>query len=229
MLSGSCVGELAGRRARSACTIDARAALAGAPATSASIRAAPTAPIQAYSSGTNSSPSAKPKASRSACDGALVGGHAADEGDRRLDELALGDRALVVADDGVAEALEHLGRLVALLLRVDHVGLGEHAAAAGDAGGLAGAEHDVADVFDLVEQPAGLLVHERAGAGGAVAVRLIVGDADAARVAIGLEPDELARLAAHLEHGHDVGMKGAETAGDRLELVLERRRAGPRR
>ena len=49
--------------------------------------------------------------------------------------------------------------------------------------GLAGAEHDVAHVLDVVEQPAGLLVHERAGAGGAVAVGLVVGDAGAAAVA----------------------------------------------
>ena len=152
--------------------------------------------------------------------GALVGRHAADERHRRVDDLALGDGALEVAHDGVAEAAQYLGRFVALLLRVDHVALGEHAAAAGDAGGLAGLEHDVADVLDVVEEPARLLVHERAGAGGAVAVGLVVGDAGAAAVP-GLQTDELGGLAAHLEDGLRLGVQRADAARDRLELVLE--------
>jgi len=109
--------------------------------------------------------------------GALVGGDAADERDRGGDDLALGDRPPEIAHHGVAEAAEHFRRFVALLLGVDHVALREHAAASGDARRLAGPEHDVADVLDLVQQPARLLVHERPGTGGAVAVRLIVGDA----------------------------------------------------
>ena len=152
--------------------------------------------------------------------GALVGGHAADERDGRLDDLALGDGALEVAHHRVAEAAQHLGRLVALLLRVDHVALGEDAAAPGDAGGLAGAEHDVAHVLDVVEQPARLLVHERAGAGGAVAVGLVVGDAGAADVAR-LQTDELGGLAAHLEDRLRLGMQRGDAARDGLELVLE--------
>ena len=153
--------------------------------------------------------------------GALVGGDAADERDGRLHDLALGDRALEVAHHGVAEAAQDLGRLVALLLGVDHVGLGEHAAAPGDAGRLAGVEDDVADVLDLVEQAAGLLIHEGAGAGGAVAVGLVVGDAGAARLVAGLQADELGRLAAHLEDGLRLGMQRRDAARDGLELVLE--------
>ena len=152
--------------------------------------------------------------------GALVGGDAADEGDGRLDELALGDGALVVADDGVAQPLEDLGRLVALLLGVDHVGLGEHAAAPGDVGRPAGGDDDVAHIFDLVEQATGLLVHERTRAGRAVAVGLVVGDAGAAGGRVGVEAQELRRLAAHLEDGDDVGVQSGEAASDGLELVL---------
>ena len=160
------------------------------------------------------------KASRTGLHRTLVGGHAADEGDGRLDDLALGDRALEVADDGVAQALEHLGRLVALLLGVDHVGLGEHAAAPGDVGRPPGGDDDAADVLDLVQQAAGLLVDERARAGRAVAVGLVVGDAGAARGAVGVEAQELGGLAAHLEDGDDVGMQPGQAAGDGLELVL---------
>ena len=80
--------------------------------------------------------------------------------------------------------------------------------------------HDVAHVLDVVEQAVGLLVHERAGAGGAVAVGAVVGDAHPAGRLVGLEVDELGGLAAHLEHGGDVGMQRADGAGDGLELVL---------
>ncbi len=51
--------------------------------------------------------------------------------------FALGYGAAVVAHDRVAQTLEHFGRFVALLLRVDHVRLGEHRAASGDRGGFA--------------------------------------------------------------------------------------------
>ena len=151
---------------------------------------------------------------------AVVGGHAADEGDGRLDDLALGDGALEVAHHRVAEAAQHLRRLVALLLRVDHVALGEDAAAAGDAGGLAGPEDDVAHVLDVVEQPARLLVHEGAGAGGAVAVGLVVDDAGATDVAR-LQTDELGGLAAHLEDGVGLRLQSRDAACDGLELVLK--------
>ena len=179
--SGSVTREVRGRQALDV-EADARAASRAA-SRSASMSAAPMAPMHAWYSGMNSWPSSRSNASRSERTAPVVGGHAADEGHRRLDDLALGDGALEVAHHGVAEAAQHLGRLVALLLGVDHVALGEDAAAAGDAGRLAGAEHDVAHVLDVVEQAAGLLVHERAGAGGAVAVGLVVGDAGAADVA----------------------------------------------
>ena len=115
---------------------------------------------------------------------------------------------------------QHLRRLVALLLGVDHVRLGEHRAAPGDRGRLARAADDVADVLDVVEQAVGLLVHERAGAGRAVAVGLVVGDAHPAGIPVDLELDELGGLAAHLEDGGDVGMQRAHRPGDGLELVL---------
>ena len=178
-------------------------------------------PSRQWYSGTNRLPSSKSKASRSACTTPVLAATPPMKATGGSIDLALGDRAAEVADDRVAQAAQHLGRLVALLLGVDHVALGEHAAAAGDAGRLAGAEHDVADVLDVVEQAAGLLVHERAGAGGAVAVGLVVDDARAPWLTAGLEADELGRLAAHLEHGLRVRVQGGDAAGDRLELVLE--------
>ena len=158
--------------------------------------------------------------------GASVGRHPADKRDGRLHDLALGDRALEIAHHGVAEAAQDLGGLVPLLLGVDHVRLGEHAAAAGDARRLAGIEDDVADVLDIVEEAARLLVHEGAGAGGAVAVGLVVGDTGAARALAGLQADELGRLAAHLEDGLRVRVQRGDAARDGLELVLEARLEG---
>jgi len=155
--------------------------------------------------------------------GAPVGGDPADKRDRRLHDLALGDRALEIAHHGVAEAAQDLGRLVPLLLGVNHVRLGEDAAAAGDACRLAGVEDDVADVLDVVEKAARLLVHEGPRAGGAVAVGLVVHDAGAARLVAGLQTDELGRLAAHLEDRLRLGVQCGDAARDGLELVLEAR------
>ena len=103
---------------------------------------------------------------------------------------------------------------------MDHVRLGEDRATAGDRGGFAGLADDVAHVFDVVQQPVGLLVHERARARRAVAVGAVVGDAHAACAGVGLEVDELGGLAAHLEDGGDVGVERADGAGDSPELVL---------
>ena len=103
---------------------------------------------------------------------------------------------------------------------MDHVRLGEHAAATGDAGSLCRAEDHVADIFDVVQETARLLVHERARAGGTVAVGLVVRDAGAA--AVRLQTDELGGLAAHLEDCHDLRMQAGEPPGDGLELVLVR-------
>ncbi len=217
--SGSASGNSA---AGSRSTSRPSTAASRAASRSASMSAAPMAPMLAWYSGMNSWPSSSDEGLAQRAHGALVGGHAADEGDGRLDDLALGDGALEVAHHGVAQTAEHLGRLVALLLRVDHVALGEDAAAAGDARGLAGAEHDVAHVLDVVEEPAGLLVHERAGTGGAVAVGLVVDDAGAAGLAR-LQADELGGLAAHLEDGLRLGMQPGDAARDGLELVLEGR------
>ena len=153
-------------------------------------------------------------------DGPVVRRHPADEGHLVADLLALGDGASVVPHHRVAEALQHFGGPVALLLGVDHVGLGEDRAAAGDGGGLARTADDVAHVFDVVEQAIGLLVHERPGAGGAVAVGAVVGYAHAPGDVVGLQRDELGRLATHLEHGGDVGMERPDGAGDGFELVL---------
>ncbi len=156
--------------------------------------------------------------------GARIGGHAADEGDRGLNDLALGDGAPEVADDGVAQPAQHLRRAVALLLRVDHVALGEHAAAPGDARRLAGVEDDVSHVLDVVQQTAGLLVHEGTGPGGTVAVRLIVGDPGTADLAARLQADELGGLAAHLKDGTGAGVEVRHAPADGLELVLKARR-----
>jgi hypothetical protein len=88
---------------------------------------------------------------------------------------------------------------------------------------FANIEDDVADVLDVVEEAARLLVHEGARAGGAVAVGLVVGDAGAARLVAGLQTDELGRLAAHLEDGLRLGVERGDAARDGFELVLEAR------
>ena len=159
------------------------------------------APIHAVDSGTNSCSSSSSNASRRACTAPLLAATPPMKATGGSTTLPLAMRALEVADHRVAQTAQHLGRLVALLLGVDHVALGEDAAAPGDAGRLAGVEHDVADVLDVVVQAARLLVHERPGAGGAVAVGLVVGDADPAQRRVGLQADVLGGLAAHLEDG----------------------------
>jgi len=62
------------------------------------------------------------KASAQGQDGALVRSHPSYEGHPVADLFSLCDGSPVVAHHGVAEPFEHFGGLVALLLRVDHVG-----------------------------------------------------------------------------------------------------------
>ncbi len=165
---------------------------------------------------------------------ALVERDTADESGFSVDRLPARDVALEVAGDRFAEPLEHLVRLVALLLRVDHVGFGEHAAAPRDLRRALRGEDDIADVLDLVAEPRRLLVHEGTRARGAVAVRLVIDDADLPVLVRYV--DELGVFAAHFEDVDDVPVERADAYRRGLELVLDgetecaahelRRRAG---
>ena len=73
--------------------------------------------------------------------------HRADQRHGRLDRPALHDRTLEIARHGVAQPAQDLGGRVALLLRVDHVALGENRAAAGDARRATGGAHQAAHLF----------------------------------------------------------------------------------
>ena len=85
-----------------------------------------------YSAGVSRSAPEREKASRSAPDDARVLRNRANQRYRRLHRPPLHDGALEVARHGVAQPAQDLRRRVALLLRVDHVALGEHRAASGD-------------------------------------------------------------------------------------------------
>ena len=63
----------------------------------------------------------------------------ADQRHRRLHGPAFHNRALEIARHRVAQSAQDLGGGIALLLRVDHVALGEHRAAPGDARRATGA------------------------------------------------------------------------------------------
>ena len=130
----------------------------------------------------------------------------ADQRHRRLDRPALHDGALEIARHRVAQAAQNLGRRVALLLRVDHVALGEHRAAAGDARARNWpSQTTVAHFLHRVLHAQRLLVEERPGAGRAFAGAVVIHDAAA------VQADVLGAFAADFEH--------------RAHLRVERRRS----
>ena len=98
-------------------------------------------------------------------------------------------------------------------------------------------EHDVADLLDREPQPAGLLIEEAARAGRAVAVGLVVDDAEAAVGLVALEEDVLGVLAAHLEQRQRLGDAAARRPSHSARnsfcrltpnSALQERGAGPR-
>ncbi|MCY2923852.1 MAG: hypothetical protein NT031_00155 [Planctomycetota bacterium] len=147
-----------------------------------------------------------------------IGGQPAHERHRRFHRVAPHDRQAEVPRHRRAQAPKNLARAVALLLGVDHVALGEHAAPPGDLGGAGSGQGDCAHLLALIEQPAGLLVDERTRARRAVAIGGVVDDAVALTGLAG-EPDVLRGLPAHLEHRTDRDAQGREALGEGLEFV----------
>jgi hypothetical protein len=88
----------------------------------------------------------------------LVERHAADESDRWDYVPALDDRGLEIARDGVAQPAQDLVGGVALLLGVDHVGLGEDGAAPRNACGATGLAGSGTDFLDSIKKTRSLLV-----------------------------------------------------------------------
>ena len=106
---------------------------------------------------------------------------------------------------------------------MDHIRLGEDRAASRDGGGFARAHDNVPHVLDIVEQPGGLLIHKRPRARRAIAVGLVVGDAQHAGRFVPIQLDKFGGLAAHLEDRSDVRVERADAQRDGLELVLKSR------
>jgi hypothetical protein len=100
----------------------------------------------------------------------------ADQRHRRFHRPPLDDGAFEIARHGVAQAAQDLGRRIALLLRVDHVALGEHRAAPGDARRATGARHHAPHFFHRVLHAQRLLIEERSGAGRALARAVVIHD-----------------------------------------------------
>jgi len=148
-----------------------------------------------------------------------VGRHAADQRDRGLRRPPLDHRGLVVCGHRLAQTPQHFGRLKALLLGVDHVALGEHAAPARDLGGAFGPFDNGAEILDRILEPGRLLIQKGAGAGGTIAVGAVVEDTQGPAAGIGGQSKVLAGLAANLEHRSDVRVEQVEGSGDGLELV----------
>ncbi len=146
--------------------------------------------------------------------------HSAYETDLGDDLLALGDRALEIARDRIAQAFEDFLGGKTLLLGVDHVALGEHGAAAGNLRGALGGEDDVADLFDLEKQPPRLLIQESARAGGAIAVGLVVGNAKPAIGSMPVKANVLGVLPAHLKQGVHLRKQQLDRFGEGPEFVL---------
>ena len=153
-------------------------------------------------------------------DHARVAGHSADEEGRLADLFALHHTALEIARNGFAQPFQYFGRSVPLLLGVNHIGLGEHGAAAGDLGAPLSFRHHPADLLYRELQPQGLLIEEGPGPGGAVPALLVVGDPDLAGLAIPLEGDVLRVLAPDLEHRAHLRVERSHPARDRPELVF---------
>jgi len=151
-----------------------------------------------------------------------VHGNAADEEDGRDDLPAPRDRTLEVARHCVAQALQHLVRLVTALLGVNHVGFRENGAAACDLGGLGRTADDSPHIGYVVFQAGGLLVHESARSRGAIAVRSVIEDAERFPFLLFPQEDVFRRFPAHFEDGADGRMELVDGFRDGGEFVEDR-------
>ena len=165
----------------------------------------------------------------------IVAGDTADEHDRILDLLVSHEGADEIGRVPKVQACDDVGKGLALVLKVDHVRLGEHRAAARH-GGWASASFPQRDevpedllrmlpgkghifLVDRGGQSLGLLVDERSSAGGAGAVhgeRLELPHP----VPLG-DPEQRGILSSHRNDGGSVRhqMQHASQLRDRLELV----------
>jgi hypothetical protein len=85
---------------------------------------------------------------------------APDECGPAVDLFAPRDVTLEIARNRRAETLQHLPRLVPLLLGMDHVRLRENAAASSDLRCSIGRENYIAHILDVEPEAARLLIHE---------------------------------------------------------------------
>jgi len=151
-----------------------------------------------------------------------IAGHPALEEDRGREALPLADDAAEVASEGLTEPGEDVGEGNALLLQVDHVGLGEDGAAAGHAGRVAGGEGQTGELpVDADAEALGLLVEERACARGAQRVHGEVAERHLAGGLVPLHREELGVLPADLDDRPRLGVEDAHRPrlGDELVVV----------
>ena len=147
-------------------------------------------------------------------------GDAAQEQHGRDELLALAHGGLEVPGHGIAEPGDDIVVGRGDLLEVDHVALGEDAAAAGDGGWGLGLEGDGAELLDREVEARRLLVEEGTGAGGTGGVHGEIRDLDPAALLLS-QRDELGVLAAHLDDGPGLGMESADESGLTQDLVDE--------
>jgi len=147
-----------------------------------------------------------------------VRGHTSDQADRRLQGLALGDVRPEVAHHGEAETRDDVTDRGGLLLEVDHVGLREDRAAAGQARGTLAVESGPRELLDAQTQPVGLLVQERARSGRAQGVHREVVDLQPTVGPPGDE-DHLGVLTSHVDDGPRCRVKVADAADRSDDLV----------
>ncbi len=137
---------------------------------------------------------------------ALVGRHAALEGDGWNEFFADRDVALEVPRHGEAQPGDDVVVRRALLLQVNHVRLGKDTAAPGHSRRMIALQGELAELLDADVQPRGLLVQERAGARRTHGVHHEVADAHVA-VVPALKLNHLAVFAADLDNRAHLGVQ----------------------
>jgi len=157
-------------------------------------------------------------------DHARIGRHPAVKRDGASQLLALGDGAFEVPRQRHAQARHDIVVRRRDLLKVDHVGLGEDAAASGDSRGVLGLQRQLAELpLDAHAQPGRLLVQERSRPRGANGVHGEVLHMQFARDAVEGEQDELGVLASEFDHRSHVGLQADRCLGLGDDLVDEER------
>ena len=131
----------------------------------------------------------------------LVAGHAALDQDGGREPFSTPDDALEIARQGVTEPGQDVGQRHAPLLQMNHVGLGKDSTARGEACRLFGLQGQCRKlVLNAHTQPLGLLIEKRAGAGGTEHIHTKVRQHGLPGVGVAVENEQLAVLAANLDH-----------------------------